>query len=131
MGNFQPERKSQDFFSNNLSNLTVNQKEPSSVGTINVLSFNMFVRPPFINNNGEDFKDERLAEFLKRTHAFDVICFQEMFRSYSRRHSNFVKQAYEAGFLFNASSPAIKTLSSYFIDGGLLILSRFVYFFIF
>jgi len=124
MGNSLPERNMINPSTDDPSQLHDSQKE-ISVGTINVLSFNMFVRPPFINNNGEDFKDERLAEFLKMTHNYDIIGLQEMFRSYSRRHPNFVQKAKEAGFLFHASSPAIRTFSSYFIDGGLLILSRY------
>jgi len=92
---------------------------------INILSYNIFIRPPFVSNNGNDFKDERLTEFLKYIGPFDIICLQEMFAAYSGRRNNLIKQAREAGFGYCAASPKPDTFSVHMIDGGLLMLSRF------
>jgi len=94
-------------------------------GKINILSYNIFIRPPFVSNNGEDYKDERLKEFLKLSYSYDIICLQEMFGSYSNRRSDFIEQARKLGFNYHAKSPRPQVFSSLFIDAGLLILSRF------
>jgi len=92
---------------------------------INVLTFNIFVRPPMINNNGDDFKDERIQEFFKIAHKYDVICLQEMFNAYSSRRELFIDRAYKAGFRYYAAAPKPSTLSYHFIDAGLIVLSRY------
>lgn len=101
--------------------------EVPQLAEIEVLCFNMFVRPPFVNNNGDDYKDERLEEFVKVMGNYDVICLQEMFGVYSRRREFLIDQARELGFLFYATSPRPETFSSHYIDGGLLILSRYLF----
>jgi len=100
-------------------------KENQEITKINLLTFNMFVRPPFINNNGDDYKDERMREFLKEMHKYDVICMQEMFSCYSKRQAFLISEARKAGFLFSATSPKLSRFSPYIIDGGLVILSKF------
>ena len=102
----------------------MDREDVPQVAEVEVLCFNMFVRPPFVNNNGDDYKDERLAEFVKIMGNYDVICLQEMFGVYSRRREFLIEQAYELGFLFHAVSPKPGTFSSHYIDGGLLVLSR-------
>lgn len=92
---------------------------------INVLTFNIFVRPPMINNNGDDFKDERIQEFFRIAHQYDVICLQEMFNAYSSRRELFIDRAYKAGFRYYAAAPKPATLSYHFIDAGLIVLSRY------
>jgi len=99
-------------------------KENQDITQINLLTFNMFVRPPFINNNGDDFKDERIREFLKEMHKYDVICMQEMFSCYSKRQDFLLREARKAGFFFSATSPKLSRFSSYIIDGGLVLLSK-------
>jgi endonuclease/exonuclease/phosphatase family metal-dependent hydrolase len=100
-------------------------KHIPQTGNVNLLSYNIFIRPPMINNNGNDFKDERINEFIKVLPKYDVICLQEMFGAYSNRRSYLIQKAREAGFLYHVKSPNPTALSSHFIDGGLLILSRF------
>jgi len=87
----------------------------------------MFIRPPLINNNGEDYKDERLLEFISNMHKYDIICLQEMFASYSRRRETLVEHAKKLGFIYHVASPRPSTfgLNPHFIDGGLIILSRY------
>jgi len=92
---------------------------------VNVLSFNIFIRPPMINNNGDDYKDERIQEFFKNVHKYDVICLQEMFNAYSSRRELFIEKARQAGFCYYAAAPKPASLSYHFIDAGLLVLSRY------
>jgi len=99
--------------------------DPPQVGHVNVLSYNLFIRPPFINNNGDDYKDERMKEFLDLIQSYDVICLQEMFNVYSSRRRSFIEKARQQGFLFHTVAPKPLILSKYFIDAGLLILSRY------
>jgi len=127
MGNACTSRFDDSFDELRLSYRSIEEKNsqlPQSM-KINILSYNIFIRPPFVSNNGNDFKDERLAEFLKHVGPFDVICLQEMFAAYSGRRSNLLKQAKEAGFLYYTASPKPDTFSVHMIDGGLLMLSRF------
>lgn len=60
---------------------------PTKNGTkIRVVSYNIFLRyfigqlliprPPLVNNNGDDFKNERFREFMKLIDNFDVIALQ-------------------------------------------------------
>ena len=93
-------------------------------GHVKVLTFNIFIRPPMIKNNDDDFKDERLREFISLLGSYDVICLQEMFAAFSNRRSYIIQKAREAGFLFAAECPRPETFSSYVIDGGLVIMSR-------
>lgn len=52
-----------------------------SAKTIKLLTYNLFLRPPPIKTNDDDFKNERLNDFLEIMDQFDVICFQEMFQT--------------------------------------------------
>jgi len=116
-----------DIYEINVSNSLHSSKKNSTIPksmTINVLSYNIFIRPPFVNTNGDDYKDERLAEFVNVIDSFDIICLQEMFSSYSTRKSFLQKKAKEKGFLYSASSPKHDTFSVHLIDGGLQILSK-------
>lgn len=123
MGNYWTKLTPDNASSDNLLVKTGRDRVPN-IADINLLSYNLFIRPPMINNNGDDYKDERLTEFLKELHKYDIICLQEMFGVYSRRRAIFLEQAREAGFLFQAESPKPSTLSKHFIDGGLVIISR-------
>lgn len=82
------------------------------------------MRPPLIHNNGNDFKDERLEEFIKVSKNYDIICLQEMFGAWSDRKDILIEKAREAGFLYHATTAKPPTLSHLLIDGGLLILSK-------
>ena len=62
------------------------EKEARHGKGIKVLTYNFFIRPPPINTDGDDYKDERLSYFTKEyLDKFDVICFQECFNVFSDR----------------------------------------------
>lgn len=92
---------------------------------INLLSYNIFLRPPPVKNNEDDYKNERLADFIHKMKDYDIICLQEMFGSFNLRKQNLIKIAHKLGFFFHAEPPAPSFFSSFVVDGGLLILSRF------
>jgi len=93
---------------------------------VKVLSYNIFLRPPLIKNNADDFKNERLAEFLRtQIDRFDIICLQEMFSLANYRQQLLLKVAREKGFPYYAKSVDPHWLSGKFIDAGLVILSKY------
>lgn len=92
---------------------------------IKVLTYNIFLRPPPVKNNENDWKDERLADFIKLLDCFDVICLQEMFGAFNNRKQELIKYANKSGLFFFCDSPSPSFFSKFMVDGGLLILSRF------
>jgi endonuclease/exonuclease/phosphatase family metal-dependent hydrolase len=92
---------------------------------IKVLTYNVFLRPPPVKNNENDWKDERLADIIKLLDGFDIICFQEMFATFNNRRQELIKYANKSGLFFYSCSPSPSFFSKFLVDGGLLILSRF------
>lgn len=93
--------------------------------TIKLLTLNIFLRPPPVKNNEDDWKDERLEEFCKIIHDFDIICLQEMFGSFNSRKQKLFRAATKSGFFFFIDTISPSFVSKYMVDGGLVILSRF------
>ncbi len=43
---------------------------------IKILTYNIFIRPPPIKTNEDDYKDERLKIFMQKYISnFDIVCF--------------------------------------------------------
>ncbi|KAJ1675230.1 hypothetical protein EV182_001676 [Spiromyces aspiralis] len=92
---------------------------------VRVLTQNMFIRPPGIKNNDNDFKDERLEYFIDEILPnYDIVCLQEMFEFGSNRRRLLLNAARQLGFGYYVASPT-KNVWDMQIDGGLVILSRF------
>ena len=104
--------------------------DPSQI-SLKLLTYNLFLRPPGIKTNFSDYKDDRLEDFLAEMHEFDIICLQEVFGTLSSRKERLIKKAIKNGFYFVESSPDPSFFSHYLIDGGLVLLSRFSFFFSF
>jgi len=92
---------------------------------LKILTYNIFIRPPLITTNGTDYKDARLRDFMSNyMQDYDIICFQELFSSFSSRRDWLVNEAFLQGFKhsysikkkFNVVSP---------IDGGVTIISKY------
>ena len=92
---------------------------------IRVLTFNIFMRPPAVKNNIDDYKEERFEEFIKLFHEYDIICNQEVFSGLNTRKERLVSYATKAGFFDAVTSSKPGFWDHYMIDGGLVILSRF------
>jgi len=102
--------------------------KPKSDGPYDVklLTYNIFLRPPLIKNNADDFKNERLREFMKsELEKFDIICLQEMFNLGNYRQQLLLATAREKGFPYYSKSVNPHWLSGKFIDAGLVILSKY------
>jgi endonuclease/exonuclease/phosphatase family metal-dependent hydrolase len=90
-----------------------------------ILTYNIFLRPPGVNNNGNDWKNERLDDFISIIHNYDIICLQELFGQWNNRKEYFLRKASQQGFFFFINTGTPLFTSKYVIDSGLLIISRF------
>lgn len=91
-----------------------------------ILSYNIFIRPPGVTSNGNDFKDERLVRFLSHMIHYDIICLQELFTLGSDRWQSLTRAARIFGFYYEAHLK--RNLFSWLpkvVDGGVTILSKF------
>jgi len=43
---------------------------------LKLLTLNVFLRPPPIKTNQDDYKEERFLEIMKIIKDYDVVCFQ-------------------------------------------------------
>lgn len=118
-------------FYHSLCDLNHNEIRPNSNEKIlerknvKLLTLNIFLRPPPIKNNENDWKDERLEDFCKIIHEYDIICLQEMFGAFNSRKQSLIRAATKSGFFFYVDTSSPSFLSKYMVDGGLMILSRF------
>ncbi|KAI8362678.1 Endonuclease/exonuclease/phosphatase [Choanephora cucurbitarum] len=105
--------------------LPVNFVDKSLTHTPRLLTLNIFMRPPGIKNNGNDYKNSRLEYIIHNIlPSYDIITIQEAFAFANRRIDQLRIAAFEQGFHYQVSSPRHYpwNLAG---DGGLLILSRF------
>lgn len=100
---------------------------------IQLLSYNLFLRPPptrtNYNNGNGDYKDQRLGCFLNPKinpliESFDIISLQEIFGFLNRRKDYCIQQASQLGFKYYTTI-ASHWMSLKPIDSGLLILSKY------
>lgn len=64
---------------------------------IRVWSYNVFLRPPPIKNNNDDYKNERFNLIIDCIDNFDIICFQEMFQTGSFRFEDMIAAGIRKG----------------------------------
>ena len=121
--------KTYDFASNlefdSNENNEINTENKISKNTIHLLTYNFFCRPPPINTNKSDYKDQRLNDFVELLPKFDIICFQELFTTLNDRKHKMIREGAKAGLKYYLSSKVPSFLSRCVVDGGLLILSRY------
>ena len=110
---------------NNSKNNPNANEELLTRNSIRLLSYNFFLRPPPINNNGSDYKNERLKDFFEFLREFDIICFQEIFTTLTDRKHQMIREAAKSGLKYHVSSRPPSFFSEYITDSGLLILSRY------
>ena len=110
---------------NNSKNNPNANEELLTRNSIRLLSYNFFLRPPPINNNGSDYKNERLKDFFEFLPEFDIICFQEIFTTLTDRKHQMIREAAKSGLKYHVSSRPPSFFSEYITDSGLLILSRY------
>jgi len=111
-----------------ISKLRASSSSPiPSPQNLRLLTYNIYLRPPLINSNGNDWKDERLDLFIQNVLPnYDLIALQEAFALGSSRQSRLIHAANRLGYGHVVKSVAPPFLTSLkFIDAGLLILSRY------
>lgn len=91
-----------------------------------ILSYNIFMRPPLISSDKVgDLKNERLKYIIENVlPKYDVICFQEIFTRLNCRRERLLEAAKEAGYNYYSIPPEQPFFSLYFINSGLLTISR-------
>ena len=94
---------------------------------IRLLTYNIFIRPPGINTNGDDFKYERLRDIIDKViPEYDIVCLQELFDAFSDRKERFLDCVYQQGFHYSYSIDRnLLSLPFFPIDGGITIISRY------
>ncbi|KAI8364929.1 Endonuclease/exonuclease/phosphatase [Blakeslea trispora] len=105
--------------------IPVNFLDQSLTYTPRLLTLNIFMRPPGIKNNENDYKNDRLEYIIHNIlPSYDIITIQEAFAFANRRIDHLLAAAFDQGFHYHISSPRHYPweLAG---DGGLLILSRF------
>ena len=86
----------------------------------------MFLRPPGINIDGNDYKEERMRYFAEHyLDQFDVICMQEVFSLLRDWKGEMIDLAQKAGIPYHVCNPNPSFFSYQLDHGGLLILSRY------
>jgi endonuclease/exonuclease/phosphatase family metal-dependent hydrolase len=104
----------------------LNAVRGTEVRTIRLMTINMLLRPPFINYNGDDYKNERLELLVRHVLPhYDIVALQEVFWFWNFRLGTLLKEAQAQGFHWYTNNAAPPLSSRKFIDGGLLILSRY------
>ncbi|EER16630.1 hypothetical protein Pmar_PMAR019309 [Perkinsus marinus ATCC 50983] len=110
-----------------LDELEILHETSNIVDNVRILSYNIFIRPPaprFTHNVDDDYKDQRLEEFIKfYLQRYHVVCLQEMFGAFSARRKRLIARARRMGFRWKVTSPQRRS-SGFLVDGGCIILSR-------
>ena len=114
-----------NFEDNDIKESNIPLMKISHNGTVKILSYNFFARPPPINTNGTDYKNERLNDFIELLPNFDILCFQELFTTFNDRKHKMIREGAKVGLKYYLSTKAPSFFSKYITDSGLLILSRY------
>ena len=119
-----PDKNSKSFI-NNLSNNKNNSISILNRNNIKILTYNFLLRPPLLHNNSNDYKNERLDDFINLLNLYDIICMQEVFGTFNSRKDKLLREATKRGFFYFADTTTPEFYSKYLADGGLVVLSRF------
>lgn len=101
--------------------------EPTSLTPLKLLTYNVFMRPPGINEKGKDDYKNTRQRLISKTVVplYDIVCFQELFTSLNTRRTRILKSAKDAGINFRSISPLPPLISVHKINSGLLTISRY------
>lgn len=101
-------------------------------GKVSLLTYNVFLRPPPIKTNEDDYKEERFEEILKVIRQYDIVCLQEMFQTGTFRLEKIIEFAIEnsnidcySEFYYWKMGESPSFLPGPIVDSGLLVLSKY------
>ena len=93
--------------------------------SVKILSYNIFLRPPFISHSHSDYKDERCQIFSHLLGSYDIILLQEVHTCFNFRCNNLIESASKHGLIYHHITYGSSMFSKHLSNNGLLILSRF------
>ena len=95
-------------------------------GNIKFLSYNISLYSPVSSISNPLYEEIRLQHFYKELPKYDIISLQSISSTFSKHKINLIQEAQKKGFYFySTSNPSTNTFSSYSMESGLIILSRF------
>ena len=95
-------------------------------GNIKFLSYNISLYSPVSSISNPLYEEIRLQHFYKELPKYDIISLQSISSTFSEHKINLIQEAQKKGFYFySTSNPSTNTFSSYSMESGLIILSRF------
>jgi endonuclease/exonuclease/phosphatase family metal-dependent hydrolase len=92
---------------------------------IKILTYNVFLRPYTVRSNESDHKESRMNFIIDMISAYQIVCLQEIFDTFTHRRNVFLERAFKIGFKYLARCPPPNFFESASIDAGVLILSKF------
>jgi endonuclease/exonuclease/phosphatase family metal-dependent hydrolase len=93
--------------------------------SLNMLCYNVFMRPFVYTNSNGDYKDARLNALLDYFPHFDIVALQEMFTLGSSRSQLMINSCIDMGLRYHVSIGSDFWRSMKPIDSGLFIISRY------
>ena len=102
-------------------------KNPKTEIKIKLLTYNIFMRPPGINEKGkDDYKDTRQKMISEKVVPnYDILFFQELFPSMNPRRKRIIKSAKKNGITYCSLPAKAPLFSIHKVNSGLLNLSRY------
>ena len=110
----------------NAKNESLSKKEQRRADKIKIslLNYNLFMRPALINKIGKDHRRLRFEIIKCHLSTYNVLNFQEIFGTLTRKRSQLIEHAKFLGFDHTSVPPKNPTFSQFLVDSGLLTLSK-------
>lgn len=89
-----------------------------------VLTYNIIHFPRHNPLDKDYYRKPRLRRIAKEIQDFDIVCFQEMYRSLSENLDLFVEELQKYGFEYFCTTPLNPMSGPHLVDGGLMIVSK-------
>ncbi|KAH0571090.1 Neutral sphingomyelinase [Spironucleus salmonicida] len=93
---------------------------------VKLLQYNIFLRPLFVNTNGDDYTEQRINFILDNIGQYDILCFQEFFQQKSVKQicDKFKHKLTQLGFIYQIEGPKRRMNPIRILDSGLLVASK-------
>lgn len=92
---------------------------------IKFLSYKLSFESPLDSLTKTTFSDIKMKNFYKKMSKYDIICVQSVSSTFSKRRNELIREATRQGFFFSVESQKPGTFSTFGIDSGIIIFSRF------
>lgn len=92
---------------------------------VSILNYNLFLRPGLYHKLGKDHRKLRYELFSDRIDGYDVLNFQEIFGTLTRKRTQLIEKAAQKGYGYASVPPKKPLISKTLVDSGLLTLSKY------